>query len=88
LSAQLWPGTPLLSDDEVVDAMTAYAAERIADGTPLRAMTRHILGLVNAQGGARRWRQMLSDSRLLAANDPRLIQQAWAVVVQASRRAA
>ena len=51
-------------------------------------IARHILGLVNAQDGARRWRQMLSDSRLLAPNDPALIGQAWQTVVQASQRRA
>jgi len=36
-----------------------------------------MLGLVNGQSGARRWRRMLSDPALLAANDPALIYDAW-----------
>ena len=70
VSLQLWPSVRLPSDAQVVDAMTAYAARQVAQGVPLRVMTRPMLGLVNGQTGARRWRRMLSDPTLLAANNP------------------
>ncbi|MNW00008.1 tRNA-dihydrouridine synthase A [compost metagenome] len=57
--------------------MTEYAARQVAKGVPLRVMTRPMLGLVNGQSGARRWRRMLSDPALLAANNPELIYDAW-----------
>lgn len=57
--------------------MMEYAARQVAQGVPLRVMTRPMLGLVNGQSGARRWRRMLSDPALLAANDPALIYDAW-----------
>ena len=85
MSARLWPDVPLPSDEEVVDAMTAYTAGRIAAGEPLRCVARHILNLVNGQDGARRWRQMLSDNRLLNGNDAQLIRQAYDTVVAAGR---
>ncbi|OVZ57782.1 tRNA dihydrouridine(20/20a) synthase DusA [Pigmentiphaga sp. NML080357] len=88
LSRQLWPEAAIADDEAVVRAMTDYASGQVARGVPLRAVVRHMLGLFNAQGGARRWRQMLSDSRLLAGNDPALIGQAWAVVGQGGQRRA
>ncbi|MDQ8033124.1 tRNA dihydrouridine(20/20a) synthase DusA [Bordetella genomosp. 1] len=77
VSMQLWPSVRLPSDAQVVDAMTAYAADQVARGVPLRVITRPMLGLVNSQSGARRWRRLLSDPTRLAANDPALIYEAW-----------
>ncbi len=77
VSLQLWPSVRLPSDAQVVDAMMEYAARQVAQGVPLRVMTRPMLGLVNGQSGARRWRRMLSDPALLAANNPALIYDAW-----------
>ncbi|MPS28863.1 tRNA dihydrouridine(20/20a) synthase DusA [Pigmentiphaga sp.] len=88
LSRQLWPDAPIPDDETVVRAMMDYAGDQVARGVPLRAVARHMLGLFNTQGGARRWRQMLSDSRLLAANDPALINTAWQVVAGAAERRA
>ncbi len=88
LSLRLWPDTPIPDDESVVESMVGYAAKRIAHGVPLRVITRHILSLVSAQHGARRWRQMLSDNRLLADNNPDLIRQAWLQVAAAARREA
>lgn len=88
LSRLLWPHAPIPDDEAVVRAMMDYAGSQVARGVPLRSVVRHMLGLFNTQGGARRWRQMLSDSRLLAANDPALIDAAWQVVANAAERRA
>lgn len=77
VSMQLWPSVPLPTDAQVVDAMVEYVAKQVARGVPLRVMTRPILGLVNGQSGARRWRRMLSDPKRLAENNPTLIYEAW-----------
>lgn len=77
VSLQWWPAIRLPSDAQVVDAMMQYAATQIARGVPLRVMTRPLLGLVNGQAGARRWRRLLSDPVRLAANDPSLLYEAW-----------
>jgi tRNA-dihydrouridine synthase A len=57
---------------EVVERMHAYAAAQAAQGIPLRAIARHMLGLYHGQPGARRWRRMLSDAAALSRNDPDL----------------
>ncbi len=45
----------------VVDAFAAYARGQLAEGVPLNAMTRHLLGLFQGCTGARAWRRHLSE---------------------------
>jgi tRNA-dihydrouridine synthase A len=71
-----WHGGPTRAG--VVRRMAAYAQHQVARGVPLRAITRHMLGLYHAQPGGRRFRQRLSDSRALARNDPALLLEALA----------
>ncbi|WP_082887456.1 tRNA dihydrouridine(20/20a) synthase DusA [Bordetella ansorpii] len=85
ISLRLWPSTRLPTDAQVVDAMTRYAAQQVAQGQPLRVIVRPLLGLVNGQSGARRWRRMLSDQRLLSRNDAGLIYEAWRTLQSADR---
>lgn len=65
---------------EVVQAMSRYAQQRIAAGSALRHVTRHILGLCNGLPGARTWRRTLSDASELRKNDPGLIARAFEAV--------
>ena len=58
---------------EVVLALHDYATLQKEKGVSLRAIARHMLGLYHGCPGARQWRRTLSDARLLAANDPRLL---------------
>lgn len=51
----------LLSRDEVVLAMIPYArAQREHYGTPVKSITRHILGLYHGELGAKAWKRVLS----------------------------
>ena len=65
---------------EVLRAMARYARAQTARGTPLRAITRHMLGLYHGQSNGRALRRMLSDSGMLRDSDPRLLDDALAVV--------
>ncbi|MGH7129861.1 MAG: tRNA-dihydrouridine synthase, partial [Planctomycetaceae bacterium] len=47
---------------EVVQRMLPYIEGNLADGTELKHMTRHMLGLFAGQPGARSWRRMLSEN--------------------------
>jgi len=81
LSQHLWPHTPLRAEAEIVQAMVAYARADIPQHhTALRLLTRPLLGWMHGRSGARRWRRMLSDARLLADNNPELIEQAWRLI--------
>ncbi len=56
------------SRDEVLEGMLRYAEGELGRGTPLRAITRHLLGLYHGQPSARGIRRVMSDSGLLARN--------------------
>ena len=45
---------------EALEAYLPYIASRLAEGVPLHAMTRHMLGLFNTRPGARAWRRHLA----------------------------
>jgi tRNA-dihydrouridine synthase A len=46
----------------LLERMQDYVEREVAGGEPLNAITRHMLGLLNGQPGARRYRQWLSES--------------------------
>ena len=88
VSSRLWPEDGQLDDDTVVARLQDYAAGQVIQGVPLRVVVKPLLAFTNGAPGARRWRQMLSDARLLAANDPGVLAEAWAQVRRRDRRAA
>ena len=47
---------------EAVEAYCAYISARLAEGVPLNAMTKHMLGLFHGQPGARAFRRHLSEN--------------------------
>jgi tRNA-dihydrouridine synthase A len=47
--------------EQVVERFLPYAERELAEGTPLRTMTRHLLGLRGGQPGGRRWRRALAE---------------------------
>lgn len=63
--------------DKVVKAMMDYAARELHKGVPLRLIVKSMLGWPAGRPGARQWRRMLSDARLLSENDPALLIRAW-----------
>jgi tRNA-dihydrouridine synthase A len=64
------------SRPEVVDAMIQYARRQRDAGVAVRSISRHMIGLMHGEPGARGWRRALSDPRLLAANRPELFAEA------------
>ena len=78
--------TPAKSREQVLAAMLPYiraelarhAAQGGGGGLKLNSITRHMLGLTMGLPGARRFRQMLSDAKLLSRGDPTLLLDALA----------
>ena len=60
----------------IVERMRRYAESRVSAGTPLRTITRHMLGLFNGQAGARAWRHALSEGVNRGAASPAVIPEA------------
>jgi tRNA-dihydrouridine synthase A len=52
---------PALSRHAIIEAYRPYMRAELAAGTPLRHMTRHILGLFQGLPGARAWRRTLTE---------------------------
>jgi tRNA-dihydrouridine synthase A len=62
LHAALHPHAPAPpSAGEVLEAMREYALRETGTGTPLTAITRHLLGLLSGRPGAKALRQVLSQ---------------------------
>ena len=53
-------GVPVSAED-ALDAYEPYMARKLSEGTPLIAMTRHMLGLYQGTRGARAYRRIMSD---------------------------
>lgn len=51
---------PVRTRHEIIERFLPYIEERLSEGVPLHAMTRHILGLFHGEKGARAWRRHLS----------------------------
>jgi len=62
--------------EHVVVRMRSYAERQIAAGTPLRSITRHMLGLFNGRAGTRAWRRALSEGVNRTSPSPALIEDA------------
>ena len=65
----------LPSAEDIVGRMRGYAEREVARGTPLRSITRHMLGLFHGEAGARSWRHALSEGVNRGAS-PALIEEA------------
>jgi tRNA-dihydrouridine synthase A len=61
---------------EILEKMQPYVESELKKGTRLNSITRHIMGLFHAQGGARLWRRYLSENATKKDAD-------WSVVAAA-----
>jgi tRNA-dihydrouridine synthase A len=60
IDEHLFGGAPV-SEADVLAAYERYVARELTRGTPLRTMTRHLLGMRSGRAGGRRWRRALSE---------------------------
>jgi tRNA-dihydrouridine synthase A len=79
--ARLFGGdAPARSRAAVIHALVPYAAAQVAQGTPLRAIARHVLGLYHGRSGGRHFRRILSDAERLKRGDVGIFEDALAAV--------
>jgi tRNA-dihydrouridine synthase A len=64
--------------DEAVAGYLDYVAGKIADGVPLNAMSKHMLGLFNGRPGARHFRRHLSENATRKGADAATLRAALA----------
>jgi tRNA-dihydrouridine synthase A len=79
---------PSSSRVAAVEAHLPYIVRKLEQGVPLHAMTRHMLGLFNAQPGGRAWRRTLSERAVLPGAGVEVVRAALADVTRAPARAA
>jgi tRNA-dihydrouridine synthase A len=61
IDAALFPNAAEVTNADVLNSYLGYVARELARGTPLKAMTRHLMGLYAERPGGRRWRRALSE---------------------------
>ena len=80
--------TPL-SRNEIVHALIPYAERLVESGSPLHALTRHVMGLFQGMPGGKIWRRHLSENAPRRGDDPHLLTEALALVeAEQEKRAA
>jgi tRNA-dihydrouridine synthase A len=57
------------SPEAVIPAMSDYLERQVANGVPVKHVTRHVLGLFQGQPGARAWRRYISEHAHLDDRD-------------------
>jgi tRNA-dihydrouridine synthase A len=82
----LGTAAPAPSRCEITLRLLPYIERELAEGTPLQAISRHILGLFNGVPGARAWRRHLSEAAHLPGADARVVVEAMAAVAAAETR--
>ena len=79
IDAALNGGQPPVRHD-VVERMLPFIEQRMLAGAPLKAITRHMLGLFQGLPGAKRWRRILSEDAHKPGSGPELVRQAASAV--------
>lgn len=62
--------------ENVVEPMSAYIAARVAEGIPVKHVTRHVLGLFQGRPGAKVWRRYLSEHAHVDDHNAEILDQA------------
>ena len=70
----------IITRHQVVEQLIPYAEKMIANGTPLHALTRHLMGLYSGCAGGRQWRRFLSENAPPRGDDPRVLVEALALM--------
>ncbi len=79
---------PSASCEAAVEGHLPYVEAQLARGVPLRAMTRHMLGLFNGKPGGRAWRRVLSERGVRNGAGVEVVRDALAEIAHAGARAA
>ncbi|MDE2133867.1 MAG: tRNA dihydrouridine(20/20a) synthase DusA [Alphaproteobacteria bacterium] len=87
VDARFFGGSPH-SLEAAVEGYLDYVTHQLAQGVPLNAMTRHMLGLFNARPGARLFRRHLSENATRPGAGIGVLRDALAYVVRREERAA
>ncbi len=79
---------PPVTRDQVVARMLPYIERETVRGVPLKAITRHMLGLFQGMPGAKSWRRHLSENAHRPGAGPEVVETALALVRRQATAAA
>jgi tRNA-dihydrouridine synthase A len=68
--------------EAIIKNMRSYAEREMKAGAPLRAITRHMMGLLAGRAGARAWRRALSEGASRPGAGPALMESALAAAIR------
>ncbi len=88
IESEIFGTTETLTREDIVARMMPYIAGQLARGTPLKDITRHILGLYQGCYGARGWRRLLSTEAYKPGAGLEVVEAALALITQSRRQAA
>jgi tRNA-dihydrouridine synthase A len=88
VDAEFYGATERVGAAEALARYRPYMAAALGAGTPLHAMTRHMLGLFAGQPGARGYRRVLSEQAVRPGAGLEVLDRAVACVGQAAEAAA
>jgi len=77
---------PARDREQALRAYLPYVEARLQGGTPLGAMTRHLLGLFAGRPGARAYRRVIAERAHLPGAGPEVLEAALAAVPETVRR--
>jgi tRNA-dihydrouridine synthase A len=77
---------PAPEGQDVVRDLLPYIEHQLAEGVPLKAITRHMLGLFNGLPGARRWRRHLSEAAHVPGAGIEVVETALAALAPGAPR--
>lgn len=80
VDAELFGGAPN-SVEAAVESYIPYIEEKLAEGVPLNAIVRHMLGLFSGRPGARQFRRFLSENATRKGADIDVLRRALAPVM-------
>jgi len=83
VDAEVFGAGEVIDSAAAVELYRPYLAARLAEGTPLAAMSRHMLGLFHGRPGARAWRRILTVEGVKPGAGLEVVDAALAAVTQA-----
>jgi tRNA-dihydrouridine synthase A len=73
---QFYDQVAVISREEIIDAMSAYLDHQVREGTAVKHVSRHLLGLFQGMPGAKAWRRYISENAFRDDNNTDLLRQA------------
>ena len=71
--------------EDIIDLMNIYLERQVGEGTAVKHISRHLLGLFQGLPGAKAWRRYLSENAFKDDANTELLQQAFAAMKSAGR---